>query len=65
MIDVWITDWLGLLARWFHLVVGAAWIGTSFYFNWLNNHVRPVDDPSGRLARTSELRKSRMVRRTR
>ena len=46
----WLTDWLHLFARWFHLVVGAAWIGTSFYFNWLNNHVRPVDDPSGRLA---------------
>jgi uncharacterized membrane protein len=50
MIDPWVTDWLNLLIRWFHLVVGAAWIGTSFYFNWLNNNVRPVDDPSGRLA---------------
>lgn len=47
---VWIVDWLHLLTRWFHLVVGAAWIGASFYFNWLNNHVRPVDDPTGRLA---------------
>ncbi|MFT4977078.1 MAG: putative membrane protein, partial [Myxococcota bacterium] len=46
----WIFDWLHLLTRWFHLVVGAAWIGASFYFNWLNNHVRPVSDPSGRLA---------------
>ena len=46
----WLTDWLHLFARWFHLVVGAAWIGASFYFNWLNNHVRPVEDPSGRLA---------------
>ena len=50
MIDPWLTDWLNLLARWFHLIVGAAWIGTSFYFNWLNNNIRPVDDPSGRLA---------------
>ncbi len=46
----WLVDWLHLLTRWLHLVVGAAWIGASFYFNWLNNHVRPVDDPSGRLA---------------
>jgi uncharacterized membrane protein len=46
----WLTDWLHLAARWFHLVVGAAWIGASFYFNWLNNNIRPVDDPTGRLA---------------
>jgi len=50
LIPPWIVDWLHLLARWFHLIVGAAWIGASFYFNWLNNHVRPVADPSGRLA---------------
>jgi len=53
MSDPWLTDWLHLLARWFHLIVGAAWIGTSFYFNWLNNNVRPVADeenPGGRLA---------------
>jgi len=31
-------------------VVGAAWIGASFYFNWLNNHVRPIPDASWRLA---------------
>lgn len=49
-IPPWILDWLHLLARWFHLVVGAAWIGASFYFNWLNNNIRPVQDPSGRLA---------------
>jgi uncharacterized membrane protein len=51
--DPWLTDWLNLLARWFHLIVGAGWIGTSFYFNWLNNNVRPVADdenPGGRLA---------------
>ncbi len=47
----WLTDWLSLLARWFHLIVGAGWIGTSFYFNWLNNNVRPVDDDeTGELA---------------
>ena len=38
-------DWLSLLFRWFHVVMGAAWIGTSFYFNWLNNAVREPDEP--------------------
>ncbi len=41
--DVPIADWLSLILRWLHIIFGAAWIGTSFYFNWLNNHVRPVE----------------------
>ena len=42
-----LAEWTALLLRWFHLVTGAAWIGASFYFIWLNNHVRPleVEDP--------------------
>ena len=32
-------DWLSLLGRWLHFIVGIAWIGSSFYFVWLNNHL--------------------------
>ena len=39
--ESYIADWLNLLFRWFHLITGAAWIGTSFYFNWLNHNIRP------------------------
>lgn len=34
-----------LLLRWLHLVVGIAWIGSSFYFVWLDNHLRVPTDP--------------------
>lgn len=34
-------EWMELLTRWLHVIVGVAWIGTSFYFVWLNNHLRP------------------------
>lgn len=45
--DPHVTEWVSMLLRWFHLVTGAAWIGASFYFNWLNNHVRPPEgDPA-------------------
>ncbi len=30
--SAFIVDWLNLLVRWAHLVVGIGWIGTSFYF---------------------------------
>ncbi|MBM3529483.1 MAG: cysteine desulfurase [Alphaproteobacteria bacterium] len=30
--DVFFGEWLNLLLRWAHMVVGIGWIGTSFYF---------------------------------
>ncbi len=42
-------DWLNLLVRWFHLTAGIAWIGASFYFVWLDNHlVAPPPDEAQR-----------------
>ncbi|MCE9599869.1 MAG: urate hydroxylase PuuD [Spirochaetia bacterium] len=36
-----LLDWLQLFIRWLHIIAGVAWIGASFYFVWLNNHLRP------------------------
>ncbi|MGH7673956.1 MAG: urate hydroxylase PuuD [Gemmatimonadales bacterium] len=38
-------QWLGLALRWLHVVAGISWIGTSFYFNWLNSSIRPPQPP--------------------
>jgi uncharacterized membrane protein len=38
-------DWLGLGLRWFHLVVAIGWIGTSFYFMWLDSNIRAPERP--------------------
>jgi len=40
----YLLDWLNLLGRWLHLVAGIAWIGSSFYFIWLDNHLLPPAD---------------------
>lgn len=37
--DAYLLDWLTLVARWAHIVVAIAWIGASFYFIWLDNHL--------------------------
>jgi uncharacterized membrane protein len=37
IMDAYILDWLNLLFRWLHVIVGIAWIGSSFYFVWLDN----------------------------
>jgi len=38
--EAWLQQWLSLLLRWAHLITGIAWIGASFYFNWLENHLQ-------------------------
>jgi uncharacterized membrane protein len=35
-----LSEWLNLALRWLHLTAGIAWIGSSFYFVWLDNHLR-------------------------
>lgn len=32
----WLIDWANLLLRWTHFIAGIAWIGSSFYFIWLD-----------------------------
>jgi uncharacterized membrane protein len=38
--STFIVDWLNLIFRWAHLVVGIGWIGTSFYFIALDLSLR-------------------------
>ncbi len=37
--EAYLQEWLSLLLRWAHFITGVAWIGASFYFNWLENHL--------------------------
>jgi uncharacterized membrane protein len=45
-LDPYVTDWLNLLTRWLHVIAGIVWIGSSFYFIALDNHLRPPKDAS-------------------
>jgi uncharacterized membrane protein len=45
-VTAYLLDWFGLLVRWLHIVAGIAWIGASFYFVWLDNHLQaPAAEP--------------------
>ena len=43
--DPYANEWLQFLARWLHVVAAIAWIGASFYFIALDNHLRPPTEP--------------------
>jgi uncharacterized membrane protein len=43
-----IMPWIEMALRWLHVITGIAWIGSSFYFVWLDNHlVRREGLPEG------------------
>jgi len=39
--EAYASEWLQLLLRWVHLITGIAWIGSSFYFVFLDNSLLP------------------------
>ena len=47
----YILSWLSLVVRWLHFTAGIAWIGTSFYFVWLDDNLtrprHPEDEKGG------------------
>ena len=43
--DAYVLDWVNLLLRWTHVIVAIAWIGSSFYFVFLDNSLTPPLDP--------------------
>jgi uncharacterized membrane protein len=43
--DAYLLDWANLLLRWLHVITAIAWVGSSFYFVWLDNHLIKPKSP--------------------
>lgn len=41
-----LIEFLGMLLRWLHVIAGIAWVGSSFYFVWLDNSIEPPEPGS-------------------
>ena len=44
--DAYLLDWVNLLLRWTHVIVAIAWIGSSFYFVFLDFSLTRPTDPA-------------------
>jgi uncharacterized membrane protein len=43
-------QWLNLAVRWWHVFVGILWIGSTYYFSWLDGRFRdPEENPNGQV----------------
>jgi len=47
MIKLYLIEWLSLSLKFLHIIVGIAWIGASFYFNWLENKLQRAGNRGG------------------
>jgi uncharacterized membrane protein len=43
--ESYLLDWANLLLRWLHVITAIAWIGSSFYFVFLDSSLTPAADP--------------------
>ena len=43
--DAYLLDWANLLLRWVHVITAIAWIGSSFYFVFLDNNLIKPNSP--------------------
>ncbi len=48
--DLQVLEWLNLVVRWTHLITGIAWIGSSFFFVWLDLSLRKSLDTEPSIA---------------
>jgi uncharacterized membrane protein len=44
-VEAYLLDWANLLLRWLHVITAIAWIGSSFYFVFLDNNLEKPKSP--------------------
>ncbi len=42
-----VSEWLNLLARWFHIFAAILWVGTTYYFTWLDGRFQKEEREGG------------------
>ena len=43
--EAYLFDWANLLLRWLHVITAIAWVGSSFYFVFLDNNLIKPESP--------------------
>jgi uncharacterized membrane protein len=44
--DFNLSEWLNLIARWVHVFAAILWVGTTYYFTWLDGQLRAMEGPA-------------------
>src|SRR5258706_16052969 len=50
-----VHEWLNLLLRWTHVFAGIMWVGTTYYFTWLDARLREEEKAVRATGGTAQL----------
>ena len=55
MINPIVSEWLNLLARWVHVFAGIMWVGTTYYFTWLDARMTEEEKALANTQKTAQI----------
>jgi uncharacterized membrane protein len=55
MINPTISEWLNFIARWVHVFAGIMWVGTTFYFTWLDARLGEEEKALGSAGKPAQI----------
>ena len=54
-IDPTLSEWLNLIVRWVHVFAGIMWIGTTYYFTWLDARLTEEEQAVANTGNTAQV----------
>jgi len=54
-IDPTLSEWLNLILRWTHVFAGIMWVGTTYYFTWLDARLTEEEKAAANTGNTAQV----------
>ena len=55
MINPTLSEWLNLIVRWVHVFAGIMWVGTTYYFTWLDARLTEEEKAAANTGTTAQV----------
>src|SRR4026207_672382 len=55
ILDPTLNEWLNLLFRWTHVFAGIMWVGTTYYFTWLDARLTEEEKAAAAIGATAQV----------
>ena len=55
MINPIVSEWLNFIARWVHVFAGIMWVGTTYYFTWLDARLTEEEKAVANVSKLAQI----------